>query len=183
MRAPGMRVGPLLVAVLFLAVLGGGIGYSVGTLTRSQHSGPATTGGGGGGTGTEPATGNSSSPATGASTAAAAHCLKHTEDLAKAGPLTQLLYLHTQYSEVWICKDGAGTLYYQGHSGPPGQDLQEHVNALYLTEVQREGANGYVATNRDDNGRVTEYHVTPTRLVKKFYNYASPKPDETENAV
>jgi hypothetical protein len=181
-----MRVGPLLLAVLFLAVLGGGVGYSVGTLTKSQHSGSSGPGGAStpdAGTTTESATGTGSPAATGPSNAAAARCTKHTEDLAKAGPLTQLLYLHTQYSEVWICKDGAGTLYYQGHSGPPGQDLQEHVNALYLTEIQREGENGYVATNRDDNGRVTEYHVTTTRLIKKFYNYASPKPDETENAV
>jgi hypothetical protein len=182
LRGPGLRVGPLLLAVVFLAVLGGGVGYSVGTLTKGNQSAGPGAGGGAGPTVTE--TGQAATPGGTASSAAPTRCKKHTEDRVGAGPLTQVLYLHTDKSEVWICKDANGTLYYQGHAGQPGEDLQEGVNALVLTDVKREGTDGYVATNRDaNNGRVTEYHVTPTQLVKKFYNYASPQPDQTENAV
>jgi hypothetical protein len=180
MRAPGMRAGPVLLAVLFLAVLGGGVGYSAGTLTKGQQSASPGTGGGAGPTVTETGQGTTSGP--GATSAAPTRCLKHTEDQAKAGPLTQLLYLHTDKSEVWVCKSSNGTLYYQGHRGPPGEDLQEKANALYLTDVQSDG-DGYVATNTDPSGRVTKYHVTAERLVIEYQNYSSPKPNDTEDAV
>jgi hypothetical protein len=186
MRTPGMRVGPLLLAVLFLAVLGGGVGYSVGTLTRSSHPGASGPGGGANsntGSSTESATETGSPTAKGTASASPTRCAKHTEDLANAGPLTRMLYLHTAQSEVWVCKAGNGKLYYQGHRGPPGEILQEGVNALYLVDVQQENG-GYVATNTDpNNGRITKYHVTTQRLVIEYQNYASPKPNDTENAV
>jgi hypothetical protein len=64
---------------------------------------------------------------------------------------------------VWICKDTAGTLWYQGHrGGPSDRDLREGENALFLANVQRiEG--GYVATNQNQDGR-TDYRVTRTLL-------------------
>src|SRR5262249_44690146 len=130
-RGPS-AVGPLLLAVIFLAVLGGGVGFSLGTLSKHQRN-AATTQSDGSGT-TNP--GDDSSPA--ASQAAGKRCPPHTEQQANAGPLTQVLYLRTAKSEVWICKDANGTLYYQGHKGPTGEDLQEGVNALFLTDVQRE---------------------------------------------
>ncbi len=180
MRTPGIRVGPLFLAVLFLAVLGGGVGYSVGILTKGQQSASSGSNGGTGPTTTETGQGTTSGP--GPTGAAPVRCKQHTEDLAGAGPLTQLLYLRTDKSEVWVCKAGNGKLYYQGHRGPPDEDLQEGVNALYLTDIQSEG-NGYVATNTDPNGKVTKYHVTAQRLVIEYRNYSPPRPNDTENAV
>jgi hypothetical protein len=177
----GSGFGPVVLAMIFLAVLGGGAGYSLGTYAKDHPSGgvssdtdtgsgdqttTATDGGGSGG-------GGSDAPPT--------RCPKHTETLAAAGPLTRVLYLHTAQSEVWICKDSAGTLYYQGHRGAPGEDLQENINALYLTQVAPEG-DGYVATNADGNG-TTEYHVTSGRLVVKYKNFHSPRPNDTQTAV
>ena len=84
---------------------------------------------------------------------------------------------------MWICQAHDGALYYQGHVLGNGSDLVEGTNALFLTDVAREGGNGYVATNTDQSGRVTEYHVTATQLVIKFRNYQTPKPEETEDSV
>jgi hypothetical protein len=150
----------LLLAVIFLAVLGAGAGYSLGSLARSGQTGAVS--------GTGPATGGPDTPTpTGdTSTRSAQRCPRHTEDLAQAGPLTQLLYLHTAKSEVWICQAADGTLFYQGHKGQPGGSLDEGSTALFLRTVEPEGSGRWVATNTDPgNGHVTRYHVTSGELV------------------
>jgi hypothetical protein len=193
--------GPLLLAVIFLAVLGAGAGFSLGTLAKGAHTEPTTSnsplvrpsaadtsaadtsnaaGGNGGGPAdtTTGGTGNTNQHQDSTS------CPQHTVDLAKDGALTLVLYLHTNESEVWVCMASDGTLFYQGHAGPPGQQLVERRNALYLVTIEREGDAGYVATNTDpDNGHQTKYHVTKDKLVKEYLGFASPKPDETEWAV
>jgi hypothetical protein len=192
MRRGGPNLVPLLLAVIFLAVLGGGVGFSLGTLAKHQRNAAATQADHGtqtGNTGQDNGTGqgNGSGGGNGAGTGGGQNgkkqCLDHTVAQANAGALTQLLYLHTAQSEVWVCKDSNGTLYYQGHRGQPGEDLVEGSNALFLTTIQREGGNGYVATNTDQAGRITEYHITPTQLVIKFRNYQPPKATQTEDAV
>jgi hypothetical protein len=185
-RRGGAIVGPLLLAVIFLAVLGGGVGFSLGTLAKHQRNAAATqtdTTTRDDGSGQHNGTGGGNGPGTGGGQNGKKQCPAHTVAQAGAGALTQLLYLHTAKSEVWVCADANGTLYYQGHRGQPGEDLQEGVNALFLRAVQHEGGDGYVATNTDQNGAVTEYHITPGQLVIKFYNYQPPRPDQTENAV
>ena len=188
-RRGASPLGPLLLAVIFLAVLGGGVGFSLGTLSKHQRNAAATQDGGtadtrrDNGTGNGNGSGGGNGSGTGGGQNDKKRCPQHTEAQAGAGQLTEVLYLHTAQSEVWICKDGDGTLYYQGHTGAPGEDLQEKVNALFLTDVQKEGDNGYVATNTDSSGAVTKYHVKPKRLVKEYLNYQSPKPSVTENAV
>jgi hypothetical protein len=188
-RRGASPLGPLLLAVIFLAVLGGGVGFSLGTLSKHQRNAAASpsdtsaTDRRDDGTGNGNSNGGGNGSGTGGGNGGRHRCLPHTEELAGAGELAQLLYLHTPQSEVWICKASNGTLYYQGHTGSPGQDLQENVNALFLTTVEREGDNGYVATNTDSSGAVTKYHVKPKRLVKEYLNYQNPKPNQTENAV
>jgi hypothetical protein len=74
-------------------------------------------------------------------------------------------------SEIWICKNAAGELIYQGHvmSGP--LDVADNaVNTLLLADnvkgsVQLDGTSGYVASN-SNNGVITEYHVSPLQLVQ-----------------
>src|SRR5205807_10152602 len=95
-RRGASPVGPLLLAVIFLAVLGGGVGFSLGTLSKHQRN-AATTQSDGSGTTTPD---NGSSPAV--SQGSGKRCPPHTEQQANAGPLTQLLYLRTAQSEVWI---------------------------------------------------------------------------------
>jgi hypothetical protein len=179
--------------VIFLAVLGGGVGFSLGTLAKHQHNAaanqaatqpdPTTSTRGDNGTGAGNGTGGGNGTGNGGGQNSKQRCPAHTEGQANVGQLTQLLYLHTAQSEVWICADSTGTLFYQGHAGQPGEDLVEGVNALFLTDVKRENGNGYVATNTDGQGQTTKYHVTATQLVKEFSNYQAPKPSQTEYAV
>jgi len=158
--------GPLVLAVIFLAVLGAGAGFSLGTLARDGH--PTATSS----TGTPP-TGADQTPVTNVPatdgtppTPSTVRCLAHTEQQAGVAPLSQVLYLHTADSEVWICQSAGGTLYYQGHKGQPGGTLTEKATALFLTTVEREGSDGYVATNTDPaDGHVTKYHVTSRQLI------------------
>jgi hypothetical protein len=180
-RGPS-AVGPLVLAVIFLAVLGGGVGFSLGTLSKHQRN-AATTQTDGSGTDTTPTA--TSDGGGGGGQNSGKRCPPHTEQLANAGPLTQVLYLRTAQSEVWICKDRNDTLYYQGHKGGPGDPMVEGQTALFLTDVQREPNtdNGYVATNTDPAGPITKYHVRPRRLVREYINYQTPKPNETEEAV
>jgi len=167
-------------AVIFLAVAGAGAGFSLGTLARARHTGtpgpgsstgavqaggPAAGGNTGGGT-TDG--GNAGTGATAPSAGTGTRCLKHTEDLAGAGPLTQVFYLHTAQSEVWVCKSGNGTLFYQGHRGQPGPETDLNgTNSLFLRTIEPgSGDDTYIATNTDpDNGRVTRYHVNKSRLI------------------
>jgi hypothetical protein len=183
-RGRRSTTGPLLLAVIFLAVLGAGAGFSLGALAREGHnqgaSGAGQTTGttqptdtgrptATGDTQTTPATQPTTATTTGTATDTGNRCLKHTEDLAKAGPLTKILYLHTAQSEVWICRAGDGTLFYQGHKISAGDNLVEGSSALFLRTIQPEGGNGYVATNTDpNNGHVTRYHVTKTKLIIEY---------------
>jgi hypothetical protein len=101
-------------------------------------------------------------------------CLDHTEQLARdqgsPGGLTVVMYLKTTGSEVWVCKDTAGRLWYQGHvrssaekAGGSRGPLIEGENALFLSTVEPEG-NGYVATNTSGGG-ATKYHLSVKELV------------------
>jgi hypothetical protein len=198
-RGGRSTTGPLLLAVIFLAVLGAGAGFSLGSLAKSERttatepasSQPATStlpdGTGGqqtnpGNTTTSGGTGNTNTNTNGGNTDPnSTQCPKHTVDLASYGTLNLAFYLHTAKSEVWICKAADGKLFYQGHSGRPGEELHERVNALYLETVEVED-NGYVATNTDrDNGHVTKYHVNSQRLI--IEHVWNPSDNETQPAV
>jgi hypothetical protein len=177
-RRRGVVTLQVLLAMVFLAIIGGSAGYLAGQrrlhrTAAAQHSAPTVT---------RPGKANKSpnrpaSPET-------PRCLRHTEEQAGESPLFQLLYVQTQQgSEVWICKGQGGKLYYQGHAGQPGETLTEGTNALFANHVEREGSDGYVATYTDGQDQVTEYHVNPRELVIKFRGYASPRADRTEQAV
>jgi hypothetical protein len=192
LRAGRSSAGPLLLAVIFLAILGAGAGFSLGTLARDAHvSSPPTSNQPVQQVGTDPSTpAGNDSPSTQTGTpsdgnpADSRHCPRHTVELAGAGPLSLVLYLRTAQSEVWVCRSGDGTLFYQGHAGQPGQPLYEGSTALFLKTIEREeSTGGYVATNTDPSGRVTKYHVTRQRLVKEFIGYSTPKPSQTEDGV
>jgi hypothetical protein len=160
-------VGPLLLALLFLAVIGGSAGVILGR-TQANGAGAAR------GTST-PSGGTEYPPPTQTQRPDASHsqepCLDHTEQLARqkgsAGGLSVVLYIQTTASEVWICRDSAGRLWYQGHTGTAAdRDLVEDRNALFLSQVGEESG-GYVATNPGTNTR-TEYHVSRQKLVVDY---------------
>ena len=51
---------------------------------------------------------------------------------------------------VWICQDGAGSLYYQGKTGGDSP-LVQHTNGLFLTDVTRESDDEYQAIDQKGN--------------------------------
>ncbi|HZN19107.1 MAG TPA: hypothetical protein VFB84_13180 [Micromonosporaceae bacterium] len=172
--------GPLVLALVFLAVIGGSAGAVLG-LRADRGSGGADAGdrpGNGGVTGTAPQSqpaGDGTTPATQPPTAPATPgraCPAVTEQAAKAGGspggLTYVLYIRTDQSQVWICKDTAGRLWYQGHRhlGSPTSELPAPTsdNTLFLADVAKAPGEGYVATN---TGRTatTYYRVSATWLV------------------
>jgi hypothetical protein len=174
--------GPVLIAAIFLAIIGGSAGWIAGGWAKAAderaaadqnqdvpQDGPevvddvpqndAGDGGNDGGDGGNDAGGDRP---------AADRCPAHTRQLAAksgaVGKLTVKFYLRTTRSHVWICADENGRLFYQGFRGRlGGAQMVEGRTALFLTDVS-EDAEGCVAVNKDGD-RVTTYRVTSDRLV------------------
>ena len=152
------RPGRIALAVLLLIAVGGGTGWVLGGL------GAPDTGRGTDGSGVNPGAGNATTELT--------ECLEHSETEAikqyeSPGGLTGVVYLRGVHEErpdwlieVWICRDSAGRLFYQGHNGTPAQrDLVEGENALLLpVDLRHEGEGRYEAFDERD-GRRTRYRV------------------------
>jgi len=179
---PGRRAvsGPLVLALVFLAVIGGSVGAVLGLRAdRGSDSADARDRPGDGGmTGTAPqpqptgdGTGPGTQPPTTPGTPGRA-CPAVTEQAARAegspGGLTYLLYIRTGQSQVWICKDTTGRLWYQGHRhlGSPTSELAAPTsdNTLFLVDVAAVPDEEYLATN---TGRTatTYYRVSSAWLV------------------
>lgn len=171
---------PLLLALVFLAVIGGSVGAVLG-LRADRGAGGADAGGppgSGGATGTAPQsqpTGDGTGPATQPPTTPATPsraCPEVTGQAARAegspGGLSYVLYIRTDESQVWVCRDTAGRLWYQGHRhlGSPTPELPAATsdNTLFLVDVVAVPDGGYLATN---TGRTatTYYRVSPAWLV------------------
>ncbi len=166
-RTRGVAVLQVLLAMLFLAIIGGSGGYLAAHHQKQREvaapqSGPPST---------QASSPSPSVPSPSASPSpvvlSGSACPQHTVDLAGTGPLHRLLYIRTSYSEVWICQDGQGVLYYQGHLWAKGADLVEGTSALFLTNCVNDPdvPGGYIATNNDSNG-TAEYHVSRKQLLK-----------------
>jgi hypothetical protein len=176
----------VLLAMVFLAIIGGSGGYLAAHRQKQHHlavaqsssppsAAPATA---------TPAPSDQpvsalSSPSKSISpTSSGQECPAPAEKLAGNIRLYELLYLLTARSEVWICKDAGGKLYYQGHSLTLGRDLIEGKTALFLKEVTTDPdvPGGFVATNVDNHG-TTRYHVSPQQLVTEINGKANqPEP-------
>jgi hypothetical protein len=168
--------GAVIIAVIFLAVLGTGVGIVLGaqqknnadgnnvanntttsaspspTVTVTQTTSPNNTGGGNtGGTQTRPPTNTKTYRPT-----AKDDCPQQTDEAAGTS-LSVKLYIRTSSSEVWIC-EGGGRLVYQGHlNGRPFPSATSDYS-LYISSVYYE-AGVYAATNGN-----TTYYVSPERL-------------------
>jgi hypothetical protein len=168
--------GAVIIAVIFLAVLGTGVGIVLGsqqknngngnnvanntttsatpspTVTVTQTTGPGNNGGGNtGGTQTRQPTNTKTYRPT-----AKDDCPQQTDEAAGTS-LSVKLYIRTGSSEVWICEGGGRTVY-QGHlNGRPFPSATSDYS-LYIGSVHYE-AGVYAATNGN-----TTYYVSPERL-------------------
>jgi hypothetical protein len=153
-RAPGRRGFALFLAVVFLAVIGGAGGYLIGHKVRAERVASeqgSGSDGSGDGTGAEqsPSDGPSPTPVgTDAAPLAGTHCPSVSERDAHA-QLIRVLYIDTAGSEVWICKDSTGGLWYQGHR--KGGSIDSNDYGLLLPDVQTSG-DAYVATHQTSEG-------------------------------
>jgi hypothetical protein len=153
-KPPRRGLGPFLVALVLLAVIGGAAGWIYGARVADQRAADRPV--------QEETQDTPAAPA-------GEDCPAATQEAARgagaAGALTEVLYIRTEDDkQVWICRDPAGTLFYQGYVGPADGDFIQGENALFLTTVEETGG-GYLATNRTDEGTTT-YSVTPYRLTQ-----------------
>lgn len=186
--------GPVLLAAVFLAVIGGSVGWVLGSnvddgagggkyqQTQEQTGGDkpgaldgGSVSGGDGGNGGD----SGGQPQGGDERLRSDRCPRHMIELARgsgaSGDLRVVFYLYTGTSEVWICADGHDRLFYQGHRiGSAGEALVEGSNALFLTDVVRDGER-YVATN-SSGGHSTRYCVSRNELVVEGSNGTQTEP-------
>lgn len=155
-RARGTVFLQVLVAALFLAVIGGSVGLAIGLREREQGATGGTSGQGQDQP-TQQEQISQGQPGTGSppSEPSAEACPGRIGRQAGRDDLAQVLYLQTAQSEVWICRDGGGGLYYQGYR-------YSDKGWLFLTDVQQEG-DEYVATNPTGDAP-TMYRVSPAGL-------------------
>lgn len=166
MSTPGAkpRVVAFLAALALLAVIGGAGGWIFGVQVADRRAARAAT------SGSPPATQEPTAPPpTKEEPVAGEPCPAATGTAAEAagspGGLVEIFYIRTEDDrQVWICRDAAGTIYYQGYIGPPGGDLVQGENALFLPTVE-ETDDGYLATNDTATTRTT-YHVTAQALTQ-----------------
>jgi hypothetical protein len=166
--------GAVIIAVIFLAVLGTGVGIVLGsqqknsdngdnvannttataspspTVDETQTTDPGNTGGNTATRTRQPTNNKSHRPAS------KDDCPQQTDEEAGTS-LSVVLYIRTNSSEVWICEGGGRTVY-QGHlNGRPFPSATSD-HSLYIGSVRYE-AGVYAATNGN-----TTYYVSRERL-------------------
>lgn len=155
-RGSGGRIFAVLLAVLFLAVLGSSVGYLAGRQVQAHREAQRT----GDQTGGDQTGGNTPTPTeTTSSRLPGTHCPNASEQDANR-QLVQVLHIKTQRSEVWICRDSGHGLWYQGHVGSDPKFTDK--NSILLRDVQDGGDGTYTATNGADG---TKYIVSKKSLV------------------
>jgi hypothetical protein len=168
--------GPVLIAAIFLAIIGASAGWVIGHQRNQADNGANRSvneqpidqsqgdpGGDPAGDGGQQDGGNDGGGGDGGDAVDKDHCPQHTQQLAGTD-LDRVLYIRTEKAQVWICTAADGTLFYQGHLYLEGDRLVENDNALFLTDVRADG-DAYVATNRTNRG-TTVYRVSRKELVQ-----------------
>jgi len=157
---------PFLVALVLLAVIGASVGWVYGSRvadSRAARDGvaddpttPVVT------DGPEPPPATTTPPSGPACPDAAEAA---ATDAGSPGGLVEIFYIRTEDArQIWICRDTAGSLFYQGYDGSDDRPLEQGVTALFLSTVEQV-EDGYLATNETPDGRTT-YHVTPDLLTQ-----------------
>jgi hypothetical protein len=155
-RASRQNAAVVLLAVAVLAAVGSAFGYVLGTQDKADANRPGQVRVSRP-TNTATPTARTGKPCPGITERAA-------RGVGSPGDLRQRLYIKTDQSEVWICEDRAGKLWYQGHrlAGPFNQATG--TDSLFLTTVNLNSDGGYLAVNVTERGR-TDYAVYRDRLV------------------
>jgi hypothetical protein len=152
-RRGGGRAPAVLLALLFLAVIGSAAGYVAGRQVQERQAAQQSGN-------TDPAAGNGQPAVATPTRLPGTHCPTVSERNAKT-QLIQVLYIETYRSRAWICKDSTGGFWYQGHN--KSGDIDSDQYGILLPDVRDKGDGSYVATNITSTGTTT-YHVSRTGL-------------------
>lgn len=134
---------PVVIATVFLTIIGMSGGFVLGERHRNQVAGL--------GTGSTPEVDQPSSADEPKSCPREAIEFAAKEKLPT--DLTQVFKIVTvNGTTVWICQDGSGSLYYQSKTGGVNDNpLVQGQNGLFLTSVVRNGDHEYEATAANGN--------------------------------
>jgi len=160
----------VVIATVFLTIIGGTVGFMLGERHRDD-------GGGSGTTGDTTATQGDADPSSAAPTGPP--CPDEAIQFAASQQLPTDLrqvfkIITTRGTTVWICQDGAGSLYFQSKTGGVDKPLVQGKNALFLDQVSRVGDDEYEAVATVDGNR---FEVNRRQLVVHF---ASGKADDVQ---
>jgi hypothetical protein len=177
-RSPVLAV---VLAMVFLAVIGASVGFILGNQTskagQNVATGPSSTASPtpqastttpvDSVRSTDPTTTKTTAPPKTYKPPAKDVCPDITVEAASQhggkAPFKVRLYVKTSKSEVWICMDANTNLFYQGHIlGRPFNGATTS-STLFLTTIEPRD-HDYKATN-NSGGKTTYYYVSPTALV------------------
>jgi hypothetical protein len=148
---------PVVIATVFLTIIGMTGGFVLGERHRNQVAA-----GQGDSPGSTPAESQTSAYEP---KSCPPEAIEFAREQKLPSDLTQIFKVVTvNGTTVWICQDGAGSLYYQSKTGGVDATLIQGQNGLFLTDVVRDGANEYHATAAD--GAV--FRIDTRRLQVRF---------------
>jgi hypothetical protein len=163
---------PVVIATVFLTIIGGTFGFMLG----ERHRGDGSTPSAGRTTSTQGYTQPSSAAPTGPPCPDEAIQFAASQRLPT--DLRQIFKIVTnEGSTVWICEDGAGALYFQSKTGGVDLPLKQGKNGLFLDGVTRVGDDEYKVTARTDGNR---FEINRQHLVVHF---ANGRPDQVDTVI
>ncbi len=151
---------PVIIAAVFLTIIGVSVGLALGAYSRSRPAAaPARPPAVPSPVAPEP---SSAAPAPSAPAPPAEPCRPETVAAAGAGPLRLVVHRVYTASDVYICGDEQGRLYYHANRGAPGDRWVDGETALFLPGVEQQGPT-YLARNKTSGGVFT-FEVAPAEL-------------------
>ena len=149
----------MVIATVFLTIIGMTLGYLLGERHRNEEASRSSQPTGE----TTPAT--SESPTGAAGPACPDEAIQTAAELGLPTDLRQVFKIVTASGTVvWICQDGNGSLYYQGKTPRTDGKLIQGKNGLFLTQVVREGEDEYEATAENGNVILVNRKVLEVRF-------------------
>ncbi|GIF18879.1 hypothetical protein Ate02nite_16090 [Paractinoplanes tereljensis] len=146
----------MVIATVFLTIIGMTVGFLLGERHRDRVRASVQTGS------ETPTTDISSEPS---GPLCPDETIRTADSLGLPSDLRQIFKIITDNrTVVWICQDGAGSLYYQSQTKSDQGPLVQGKNGLFLSQVNREGEDEYLATA--ENG--TQFVVNRQQLEVHF---------------
>jgi hypothetical protein len=157
----------VVIATVFLTIIGGTAGFMLGERHRDDGAAPRET------TTTDEAGQPSLAAPSGPPCPDEAIRFAASQQLPT--DLRQIFKIITNSgTTVWICQDGANSLYYQSKTGRVDSPLVQGKNGLFLDHVSRVGDDEFEATATNGN----TFEVSRRQLVVHF---ANGKPDQVSS--